>query len=96
MIMLLLKLNSTLDILQSDKIERHCRINDLKLIDDDLANVKCCFSESSLLIDEERSTLHYISGYVAYKEGQGIATPENPTDNTESEFLTEAPREKPS
>ena len=96
MIMLLLKLNSTLDILQSDKIERHCRINDLKLIDDDLANVKCCFSESSLLIDEERSTLHYISEYVAYKEGQGIATPENPTDNTESEFLTEAPREKPS
>ena len=94
--MLLLKLNSTLDILQSDKIERHCRINDLKLIDDDLANVKCCFSESSLLIDEERSTLHYIPGYVAYKEGQGIATLENPTDNTESEFLTEAPREKPS
>ena len=95
MIMLLLKLNSTLDILQSDKIERHCHISDLKLIDDDLANVKCCFSESSLLIDEERSTLHYISGYVAYKEGQAIVTPENPTDNTESEFLTEA-REKPS
>ena len=92
--MLLLKLNSTLDILQSDKIERHCRINDLKLIDDDLANVKCCFSESSLLNDEERSTLYYISGYVAYKIGLGIATPDNPTDSTESEFLTKVSRVK--
>ena len=92
--MLLSKLNSTSDILQSDKIERHCRINDLKSNDDDLANVKCCFSESSLLNDEERLTLYYISGYVAYKEGLGIATPENPTDKAESEFLTKAPREK--
>ena len=35
--------------------------------------VESCFEESSNLSDSERSTLYFISGYVAYKENIGVS-----------------------
>ena len=40
-----------------------------------------------------RSALFYISGYVAYREGLGVAAPEY-ADNTDSQFLTNVSRGK--
>ena len=55
--------------------------------------VENCFSDSTNLNDEERSTLYYISGYVAYKEGLGV-TPSEEISGSISEFLTNVSRGK--
>ena len=65
---------------------RPCCLEDLESNDGDIEQVENCFLESSCLNKEEQSAVFYISGYVAYKEGLGVAAPEN-TDNTDLEFL---------
>ena len=88
-----LKLYNKLDIQQSNEVERSCCVEDLESNDDDIELVDSCFLESSSLNEEERSTLYYISGYVAYKQGLGVAAPDN-AYSTDSEFLTNVSRGK--
>ena len=61
-----------------------CCAQDLELNDEDIELVESSFTDSIHLNEEERSTLHYISGYDAFKEKIGINMVEN---SRESEFL---------
>ena len=88
-----LKLYNKLEIQQSNEVERSCCVEDLESNDDDIELVDSCFLESSSLNEEERSTVYYISGYVAYKQGLGVAAPDN-AYSTASEFLTNVSRGK--
>ena len=87
-----LKLYHRLDIQRSGNFETNGCLDNLDANDDDIQLVKNCFSDSCNLNDEERSTLYYISGYVAYKEGLGI-TPSEINSSSVSEFLTNVSRE---
>ena len=60
---------------------------DLQSNDEDIELVENCYEESSNLNDEERSSLYYISGYVAFKENHGIQVEESETLPRNSEFL---------
>ena len=68
-----LKLYSPLDIQQSNDEERPCCLEDVELNEDDIALIENCFAESSCFSEEELSAFFYISDYVAYKEGSGVA-----------------------
>lgn len=68
-----LKLYSPLDIQQSNDVERPCCLEDVELNEDDIALIENCFAESSCFSEEELSAFFYISDYVAYKEGSGVA-----------------------
>jgi hypothetical protein len=87
-----LKLYDKLEIQQSNKVDiTSCCSSDLESNDDDLELVESSFSNASSLNDEERSTLYYISGYVAFKEGLGIIEAPKIID---SEFLENVSRGK--
>ena len=88
-----LKLYNTLEIQKSNDIDRPCCLDDLECNDEDIELVDCCFSDASDLNEEERSTLYYISGYVAYEEGIGASGPEN-RNLADSEFLCHVSRGK--
>ena len=88
-----LKLYHKLEIQQSKDITPCCS-QDLEANDEDIELVETCFTESSNLNEEERSSLYYISGYVAYKEGLGIPTNESATTTADSEFLRQVSRGK--
>ena len=65
-----LKLYSLLDIsAEDDDIINDCCTYDLEDSESDLDLIENCFEESSNLNVTEKSTLYYICGYVAYKEG---------------------------
>ena len=84
-----LKLYNQLGIQQSDDNEEisSCCTQDLQSNDEDIELVENCYKESSNLNDEERSSLYYISGYVAFKENLGIQVEESETLPRNSEFL---------
>ena len=88
-----LKLYNIPEIQQSEKESDPCCLYNLESNDDHLELVDSCFSEASNINEEERSTLYYISGYVAYKEGLGISGPEREFDVV-SEFLKNVSRGK--
>ena len=61
------KLYKNLDIpSQSSHCEQECCSHDLAT--DDLDDIDNCFSNSSKVNEIERSSLYYISGYIAHKE----------------------------
>ena len=58
--------------LKKDKNSNHVQLNNCcseELTADELEEVDNCFSGASNLNDDEKSSLYYISGYVAFKEG---------------------------
>ena len=70
-----LKLYNQLEIEQSSTPENTCCTQELSSSDEDIN-------------DKERSTLYYISGYVAFKENNGVDLSENlPELSAEGEFL---------
>ena len=69
-----LKLYHQLDIEKSDIIvENVCCISNVEDKDEGIELVESCFEESLNLSDSERSTLYFISGYVAYRENIGVS-----------------------
>ena len=68
-----LKLYNQIDIQQSEGTNmNNCCAQDLESNDEDIELVESSLTDSSHLNEEERSTLYYISGYVAFKEKIGI------------------------
>ena len=63
-----LKLYNKLNLHQSDDVNNDCCAQDLQTNAEDIELVDSSFTDSSHLNDEERSTLYYISGYVALKK----------------------------
>ena len=63
-----LKLFSKLDIQIEENIEDDCCKGDLMDSEEDIELIEKCFEEASNLTMTEKSTLYYISGYVAKKE----------------------------
>ena len=83
-----LKLYNQLEIEQSSTPENTCCTQELSSSDEDIELVENCFNEASNINDKERSTLYYISGYVAFKENMGVDLAENlPELSAEGEFL---------
>ena len=83
-----LKLYNQLEIKLSSTPENTCCTQELSSSDEDIELVENCFSEASNINDKERSTLYYISGYVAFKENMGVDLSENlPELSAEGEFL---------
>ena len=83
-----LKLYKILEIEQSSCPENVCCTQGLSASDEDIELVETCFTIASSLNDNERSTLYYISGYVAFKESIGIDSDEKfPEIPVEGEFL---------
>ena len=80
-----LKLYDKLNIQQPANTEIMSCCQELQSCDEDLDLVESAFAQSSNLNDDERSTLYYISGYVAFKENIGIRVTEK--INKDSEFL---------
>ena len=68
-----LKLYNSLDIQQSNDVERPCCLKDVELNEDDIELIENCFTESSCFSEEELWALFYISDYVVYNEGSGVA-----------------------
>ena len=90
-----LKLYNKLDIEQPDNISlaTYCTY-DISRSDEDMELVEKSFAESSNLDEEERSSLYYISGYVAFKEGLGVHTDKSEINSSDSEFLRQVSRGK--
>lgn len=81
-----LQLYNKMNIQQSDDDQNiNCCNDELQSNDEDLDLIETSFSEASNLNEEERSSLYYISGYVAFKENIGIRVVDKPV--AESEFL---------
>ena len=72
-----LKLYNQLEIEQSSTPENTCCTQSLSSSDEDIELVENCFNEAININEEERSTLYYISGYVAFKENMGVDSSEN-------------------
>ena len=72
-----LKLYKILEIEQSSAPENECCAQELSASDEDIELTKTCFNIASSLNDDEWSTLYYICGYEAFKEGIGIVSDEN-------------------
>ena len=85
-----LRLFATLDIhLEDDAIDNDCCSNGLYDSEDDLELIERSFTEASNLTIHEKSTLYYISGYIAQKEGIICSDDYDTTTLPESEFTIE-------
>ena len=51
--------------------------------EEDQEIIDSSFELSTKLTEMEKSTLYYISGYVAFKEGWSVSAPDVPADNSE-------------
>ena len=87
-----LKLFSKLDIHTEDNdIDNDCCRLDLQDSEEDLDLIEKCFEEASNLNSNEKSTLYYICGYVAKKEGI-VRSDEEYVSLSECEFTVELSR----
>ena len=88
-----LRLFSKLDIqIGDDVVDNDCCIDDLYDSEQDLELVEKSFTEASNLSVNEKSTLYYISGYVAKKEGIICSDEYDTTILPESEFTVQLSR----
>ena len=88
-----LKLYAKLDVRMEDSDDNVCCKDGLVDSEEDLDLVERCFKEASCLSVNEKSTLFYMSGYVARQEGITCST-ENTSDLPESEFTEKISRGK--
>ena len=88
-----LHLFSKLDIrVEEHQVENDCCDIDLKDSENDLELVENCFQEASNLSLTEKSTLYFISGYVAKKEKIECSDSYDTTDLPECEFTLQLSR----
>ena len=88
-----MKLYHKLEIQTSDfSVENACCQRNLQANDEDIELIESCFEDGSNLSDDEKSTLYYISGYIAHKEHFGVAY--DAVKVSVSQFTTLVPRGK--